>query len=176
MKNEVKKRIRVMSAVICTCLLVSLCPVQAQASSVPSSVVIITTIISNAESRLGCQYVWGSRGPDTFDCSGLAYYCYKLAGVTISKTNAYSQKKGLQENGCLVANNNKQVSYLIFYNVGTNAPTLGIGHVSIYMGSHLGVLSIIEAEGANVHWSAASAYSSDKVVAVCRPCNWFYTA
>lgn len=37
-----------------------------------------------AETLVGRRYVWGTHGPDTFDCSGLTSYVWKVAGgVTI---------------------------------------------------------------------------------------------
>jgi len=43
-------------------------------------------VIDYAISRLGCPYVWGATGPDTFDCSGLTSWCYKQIGMWITRT------------------------------------------------------------------------------------------
>lgn len=41
-------------------------------------------IIQVAKSKKGSKYVFGSKGPDTFDCSGFIYWCFKKAtGKTI---------------------------------------------------------------------------------------------
>jgi len=37
--------------------------------------------ISAAQSKLGCRYVRGGKGPSTFDCSGFVYWCLREAGV-----------------------------------------------------------------------------------------------
>ena len=37
--------------------------------------------IEVAKSKLGCKYVLGAKGPDTFDCSGFVYWCLKQVGV-----------------------------------------------------------------------------------------------
>jgi cell wall-associated NlpC family hydrolase len=37
-------------------------------------------VVSAAADRLGCPYVWGATGPDTFDCSGLTSWCYSQSG------------------------------------------------------------------------------------------------
>jgi len=37
-------------------------------------------VVSAAASRLGCPYIWGASGPDSFDCSGLTSWCYMQAG------------------------------------------------------------------------------------------------
>ncbi|MEA5067991.1 MAG: SH3 domain-containing C40 family peptidase [Christensenellaceae bacterium] len=41
------------------------------------------TVISAAMAQLGKRYVFGSTGPDTFDCSGLTAYAYKKVGVSL---------------------------------------------------------------------------------------------
>lgn len=38
-------------------------------------------LISIAKSKLGSPYVWGSKGPNSFDCSGFVYWCLNQAGV-----------------------------------------------------------------------------------------------
>ena len=43
----------------------------------------VSSLISFAGSQLGKPYVRGGKGPDTFDCSGLVYYCLKSIGVNI---------------------------------------------------------------------------------------------
>jgi cell wall-associated NlpC family hydrolase len=37
-------------------------------------------VVSAAASRLGCPYVYGASGPDSFDCSGLTSWSYSQAG------------------------------------------------------------------------------------------------
>ena len=44
-----------------------------------------------AYSKLGASYVYGAHGPTTFDCSGLLYWAYRQAGVTIP-TNTAGQR------------------------------------------------------------------------------------
>lgn len=39
-------------------------------------------LISVAKSKLGCTYVFGAKGPSTFDCSGFVYYCLNQAGIS----------------------------------------------------------------------------------------------
>ncbi|WP_168440078.1 C40 family peptidase, partial [Mycolicibacterium chlorophenolicum] len=45
-----------------------------------------------ALSKLGRPYVWGARGPNAFDCSGLTQWAWRQAGVDIGP-NTYSQIK-----------------------------------------------------------------------------------
>lgn len=43
-----------------------------------------SALISIASSKIGCPYVWGSKGPNSFDCSGFVYWCLNQAGVGVS--------------------------------------------------------------------------------------------
>lgn len=38
---------------------------------------------SYACSRIGCPYVWGAEGPDSFDCSGLVTWAYRQLGIVL---------------------------------------------------------------------------------------------
>jgi cell wall-associated NlpC family hydrolase len=42
-----------------------------------------------ALTKLGSRYVWGAKGPDAFDCSGLVHWAYAQAGVTLG-TDTYA--------------------------------------------------------------------------------------
>ncbi|MGI6104715.1 MAG: NlpC/P60 family protein [Raoultibacter sp.] len=55
-------------------------------SSIPAK----GSVVDYAVSRLGCPYVWGATGPDSFDCSGLTSWCYSQVGIWITRTT-YSQ-------------------------------------------------------------------------------------
>ena len=38
-------------------------------------------LLSIASSKLGRPYVYGAKGPNSFDCSGFVYWCLNQAGV-----------------------------------------------------------------------------------------------
>ncbi|WP_269751413.1 C40 family peptidase [Mycolicibacterium mengxianglii] len=42
--------------------------------------------VAYAKSKLGAPYVWGAKGPNSFDCSGLTQAAYAEAGVRIPRT------------------------------------------------------------------------------------------
>lgn len=44
----------------------------------------VSTLLAVAQSKLGCPYVWGAKGPNSFDCSGFVYWCLNQAGVSQS--------------------------------------------------------------------------------------------
>ncbi|MDO4740934.1 MAG: peptidoglycan-binding protein [Eubacteriales bacterium] len=46
----------------------------------------IETVIRYALAQLGKPYVYGSAGPNSFDCSGLTYYCFKKVGITLPRS------------------------------------------------------------------------------------------
>ena len=41
----------------------------------------VESFISVAESKLGCEYTRGAKGPNQFDCSGFVYWCLNQVGV-----------------------------------------------------------------------------------------------
>lgn len=43
-----------------------------------------STLVSIAMSKLGSPYVYGAKGPNSFDCSGFVYWCLNQAGVSQS--------------------------------------------------------------------------------------------
>lgn len=44
----------------------------------------VSALISVASSKVGAPYVWGSKGPNSFDCSGFVYWCLNQVGVNQS--------------------------------------------------------------------------------------------
>ena len=96
-------------------------------SSSSSSSSIGDKLVSLAKSKLGCKYVWGATGPNTFDCSGLTSWCYKQVGITIPRTSL-AQSKG----GKSVSKSNLQPGDLLFWKT-TSAE---VGHVGIYVGNN----------------------------------------
>lgn len=94
-------------------------------SSSSSSNSIGDKLVSLAKSKLGCKYVWGATGPNTFDCSGLTSWCYKQVGISIPRTSL-AQSKG----GKAVSKSNLQPGDLLFWKT-TSAE---VGHVGMYVG------------------------------------------
>lgn len=84
----------------------------------------INKLIDTARSKLGCRYVWGATGPNTFDCSGLTQYCYRQIGIHIPRTSSEQGRAGTY-----VSRSNLQTGDLIFF----NSP---ISHVGIYIGNN----------------------------------------
>lgn len=83
-------------------------------------------LVELAKSKLGCKYVWGATGPNTFDCSGLTSWCHKQIGISIPRTALAQSKSGKS-----VSKSNLQPGDLIFWKT-TSAP---VGHVGMYVGN-----------------------------------------
>lgn len=48
---------------------------------------LIDDILKEAEKHIGKKYVWATRGPKTFDCSGFVYYVYKQFDMSLSPSS-----------------------------------------------------------------------------------------
>ena len=83
-------------------------------------------LVELAKSKLGCKYVWGATGENTFDCSGLTYWCHKQLGISIPRTSLAQSKSGKA-----VSKSNLQPGDLIFWKT-TSAE---VGHVGMYVGN-----------------------------------------
>ncbi len=51
--------------------------------------------VNAALSKQGAGYVWGAKGPTAFDCSGLTYWAYQQAGMTIGVSSYDQQATGV---------------------------------------------------------------------------------
>lgn len=89
------------------------------------SVEVADKIIAIGKSKLGSPYVFGSSGPNSFDCSGFTSYVFAQAGISLPRV-ASSQAYG----GKRVSKANLQKGDLVFFNTFG-----GISHVGIYIGS-----------------------------------------
>lgn len=49
-----------------------------------------------AKDQVGKSYAYGGNGPDTFDTSGLVYYCCKQAGISVPRTTDKQASRGTE--------------------------------------------------------------------------------
>ena len=111
-----------------------------------------SALISIASSKIGSPYVWGSKGPNSFDCSGFVYWCLNQAGVGTS----YMTSSGWRSPGR-------------FKKVGASELEAGDiivvrGHVGIYAGGG----SVIDASSSNgrvVHRSFSGWWAKNFITA-----------
>jgi len=79
-------------------------------------------VVGVAYDQLGKPYVWGAGGPNSFDCSGLTSYCYRVgAGKDISRSS-YDQANC----GVRVSVSELQPGDILGFR--------GWGHVGLYVG------------------------------------------
>jgi len=91
-----------------------------------SSTSSVQAVLNLAYSKIGCPYVWGAEGPNSFDCSGFTSYVFRNAvGVSIPRTS--SAQSGY---GRTVSKSNLQPGDLVFFNTSGS----GVSHVGIYVG------------------------------------------
>lgn len=97
------------------------------------------SVISFALSKVGYPYSQDLRDSgDYYDCSSLAYYSWRAAGVDISyggATTAAAEAQGLSEAGKTVTEAELQPGDLIFYSYTNNGRFMNISHVGIYAGN-----------------------------------------
>lgn len=90
----------------------------------------IETVIRYALAQLGKPYVYGSAGPNSFDCSGLTYYCFKKVGITLPRTAydvGYSSALGAR-----IAYDDLQRGDIVCFNTISDSDLSD--HVGIYLG------------------------------------------
>ena len=83
-------------------------------------------LVDLAKSKMGCKYVWGATGPNTFDCSGLMLWAHKQMGISIPRTSLEQSRSGKA-----VSKSDLQPGDLVFFKT-TSAP---VGHVGMYIGN-----------------------------------------
>ena len=110
------------------------------------------SLISIASSKIGSPYVWGAKGPNSFDCSGFVYWCLNQAGVGTS----YMTSSGWRNPGRF-----KKVS---MGELQEGDIVVVRGHVGIYAGGG----SVIDASSSNgrvVHRSLSGWWANNFITA-----------
>ena len=112
------------------------------------------TLISIASSKLGCPYVYGAKGPNSFDCSGFVYWCLNQAGVRQS----YITSSGWRSVG-------KYTKVTSFNNLQAGDIIVVSGHVGIVAGGGT-VIDASSSNGKVVHRSLSSWWRNNFI------CGW----
>lgn len=124
------------------------------------------TVASFVLSKVGYPYSQSLRNSGkAFDCSSLAFYGWKSAGVDIlfnGSTTAAAEAEGLKDKS--VKEENLQPGDLIFYSYTTNGRYKNISHVGIYVGNGKMVEAVDEAHGV-----CLGNYHNGGLVMICRP-------
>ena len=112
------------------------------------------TLISIASSKLGKPYVYGAKGPNSFDCSGFVYWCLNQAGVKQS----YLTSSGWRNVG-------KYTKIASFNNLQAGDIIVVRGHVGIVAGGGT-VIDASSSNGRVVHRSLSSWWRNNFI------CGW----
>lgn len=96
-------------------------------------------VVAFALSKVGYPYSQAYRDSGNYyDCSSLAYYAWRSAGVSImyeGSNTAASEGKYCYDNNLLVNYDEMQPGDLIFYSYDRNGRFMNITHVAIYVGN-----------------------------------------
>lgn len=129
----------------------------------------LKTVCSYALHRVDYPYSQELRDSGNYyDCSSLAYYSWKDAGVDISHggaTTAAAEAQGLDEAEKTVSYEQMQPGDLIFYSFTSNGRYKNISHVAVYVGDG----KVVEALNENSGVVYRDVASVGKIVVIGRP-------
>ncbi len=111
-------------------------------------------MISVAKDQLGDPYIRGNKGPGSFDCSGLVYYCLKEAGSNRRRLNAagYSSVSDWEKISSI--GNLKKGDLIFFYSDDFSK----IGHVGIVINNSGEMIDASSGNGKVVRRSYSTPY------------------
>ena len=126
-------------------------------------------VVEFAVSKVGYPYSQELRHSGThFDCSSLAYYAWKHAGVDIEylgATTAAYEGQYCYDNNWLVHYDEMQPGDLIFFSYEQNGAFMNISHVAIYVGDGM----LVEAANSRIGVVYRAVHSQDSIVMIGRP-------
>ena len=113
-----------------------------------------SSLIAVASSKLGSPYVWGSKGPNSFDCSGFVYWCLNQVGIRQS----YLTSSGWRNAG-------RYTKITRFSDLRAGDIIVVRGHVGIVAGGGT-VIDASSGNGKVVHRSLSAWWSNNFI------CGW----
>lgn len=139
--NQVAKRILFSLLLVFLVCCIKLC---ANDMSPAEAQVAREKFVAEAKKYVGCPYVLGAVGPNTFDCSGLVYYCSREAiQVQLPRT-----AKALYSYCRIVPDSKKEIGDLLFFK--TNNSGAPVTHVGIYIGHNQFISAISDGPNTGV--------------------------
>lgn len=126
-------------------------------------------VVAFVLSKVGYPYSQDYRDTGNyFDCSSLAYYAWKQAGVSLlygGSNTAASEGQFCYDNNYLVEYENMEPGDLIFYSYSNNGRFLNISHVAVYVGDGM----VVEAANEKTGVIYRSVQGKSKIVMIGRP-------
>ena len=126
-------------------------------------------VVAFALSKVGYPYSQAYRDSGNYyDCSSLAYYAWRSAGVSImyeGSNTAASEGKLCYDNNLLVNYDEMQPGDLIFYSYDRNGRFMNITHVAIYVGNG----KVVEAANARLGVVYRPVQGRSSIVFIGRP-------
>lgn len=126
-------------------------------------------VVEFALSKVGYPYSQAKRNSGThFDCSSLAYYAWRKAGVSVmynGANTAAAEGQYCYENNYLVEYSQMRPGDLIFYSYAKNRRFKNITHVAIYVGNGM----VVEAANEKIGVVYRAVHSKSSIVFIGRP-------
>ncbi len=115
---------------------------------------VASKVVKAAKQQLGKPYVWGARGPNAFDCSGLVQNSYAQAGVNIPR-DTWHQFADRKAAG--VTFKNLKPGDAMYFD--TNGGQRDATHVGIYVGNNRMIVAPhagakVRVEPINTYWKS----------------------
>lgn len=107
----------------------------------PASNPLGEQIVAFALQYVGYPYIYGTAGPDTFDCSGFTSYVYAHFGYKLNRSS-----KDQIKDGVAVSKENLQQGDLVLFSSNGSYPT----HVGLYIGDGNIVHASTEKDGVKI--------------------------
>lgn len=92
----------------------------------------VQAFIDTAATKMGCVYVYGAEGPNTFDCSGFIYHTLRSVGVNVGRVRAitYSNMTAWTDVSTIAE---LKTGDLVFF---SSSKSTNVSHVGIYIGNN----------------------------------------
>lgn len=126
-------------------------------------------VVAFVLSKVGYPYSQDNRDTGNyFDCSSLAYYAWRQAGVSLlygGSNTAASEGQFCYDNNLLVEYEDMEPGDLIFYSYSKNGRFMNISHVAVYVGDGM----VVEAANERTGVVYRSVQGKSKIVMIGRP-------
>ncbi len=136
----------------------------AAAAKATSSDGRIDKLIAAAKKQVGKPYILGKSGPDSFDCSGLVYYCLRQSSVYTRRLNASGFSKTTSWTKITSMGSMKRGDLIFFKSDDSSY----CGHVAIYAGSGM-MYDASSANGKVMYRSCTGSWSKRNFLFARRP-------